>query len=149
MVSSTVDRVGTATDPITDALVEQVRDVYRMFLAQDPAFLEALDPDVEWHVPDTFPGGGGVFHGQWEVLACLEEIGKLFENAQPDPEEFLSAGETLIVLGMWRARARATGVQVEVPFAHVQRFRDGKVVYFRNYIDSAEPLKALEASPSG
>jgi ketosteroid isomerase-like protein len=136
--------VGTATDPITDALVERARDVYRMFVEQDPAFLDALDPEVEWHVPETFPGGGGAFHGTWDVLACLEAIGKLFD-ARPDPEEFLSAGDTLIVLGTWRARARVTGLLVKVPFAHVQRFGDGKLVYYRNYIDSAQPLKALEA----
>ena len=141
--------MGAATDPITDALVEQSRDVYRMFSEQDPAFLDALDPDVEWHVPDTFPGAGGVFHGTWEVLACLEAIGDLFDARSPSPKSSCSAGETLIVLGTWRARARVTGVLVEVPFAHVLRFRDGKLVYFRNYIDSAEPLKALEASPSG
>lgn len=51
--------------------------------------------------------------------------------------------DRLIVLGTWRATARATGARVDVPFAHVLRYRDGKVVYFRNYLDTATALQAL------
>ena len=98
--------------------------------------------------PTRSPAQAGSSTERGKCSRALEAIGDLFD-AQPEPEEFLSAGETLIVLGTWRARARVTGILVEVPFAHVLRFRDGKLVYFRNYIDSAQPLKALEESPSG
>jgi uncharacterized protein len=140
--------VGAVVDPITDDIVELSRDGYRMFRENDPAFLDRLDPEIEWHVPDTLPGGGDL-HGHWEVLAFLDTTSKLWEDAYPEPEEFLPAGDTLVVLGTWRARARATGVLVEVPFAHVHQFRDGKLVYFRNYIDAAKALRSLEAAPSG
>ena len=47
-------------------------------------------------------------------------------------------------LGTWHARAHKTGRTVAVPFAHVYEIRDGKIVYFRNYIDSSEALESLE-----
>jgi hypothetical protein len=137
----------TAFDPITDELVALARDGYRMFVEGDPAFLDTWDPEIEWHVPETLPSGGAL-HGPAEVLAFFETVSGLWEDARPEPEEFLAAGDKLVVLGTWRARARPTGVDVEVPFAHVQQFRAGKVVYFRNYIDAAKALQSLEGPAS-
>jgi ketosteroid isomerase-like protein len=83
------------------------------------------------------------------VLEFVDNMGRLWEDAYPEAEEFLPAGDKLVVLGTWRARARSTGVRVEVPFAHVSQYRDGKLVYFRNYIDAAKVLQSLEEAPSG
>jgi len=139
--------VGVIADPVTQEVIARSRDSYRMFRENDPAFIDQLDPEIEWHVPDTLPRGGDL-HGITEVLEFLTEMSELFEQAYPDPEEFLPAGDKLIVLGTWRARARSTGVRVEVPFAHVSQWRDGRVVYFRNYIDAAKSLQALEGAPA-
>jgi ketosteroid isomerase-like protein len=140
--------VGARADPITEELVGQAREGYRMFRDNDPAFLDTMDPDIEWHVPDTLPGGGDL-HGQLEVLAFLDGMSQLWSEADPEPEEFLPSGDKLVVLGTWRAWARSTGTRVEVPFAHVSQYRDGKLVYFRNYIDAAKALQSLEEAPSG
>ena len=140
--------VGAVVDPITEAVVGLSRDAYRMFRENDPAFLDLMDADIEWHVPDTLPGGGDL-HGPLEVLGFLDTMGRLWEDAYPEPEELLPSGDKLLVLGTWRARARSTGIGVEVPFAHVLQFRDGKLVYFRNYIDAAKVLRSLEETPSG
>jgi ketosteroid isomerase-like protein len=83
------------------------------------------------------------------VLAFFETVSGLWEDARPEPDEFLAAADKLVVLGTWRARARSTGVNVELPFAHVQQFRAGKLVYFRNYIDAAEALQSLEGPATG
>lgn len=135
-------------DPITAELVERSRDGYRMIRENDPTFLDLVDPNVEWHVPDTLPGGG-VLHGHLEVLEFMDTTSSLWSDAAPEPEEFLPSGESLVVLGTWRGRARSTGTWVELPFAHVQRFRDGKLVYFCNYIDAAKALQSLQDAPSG
>jgi len=140
--------VAAAFDPITDELVVLARDGYRMFGEGDPAFLDNWDPEIEWHVPDTLPGGGDL-HGPAEVLAFFETVSGLWENPLPEPEEFLAAGDKLMVLGTWRARARSTGVEVELPFVHVQQFRGGKLVCFRNYIDAAKALQSLEGPAPG
>ena len=98
-----------AFDPITDELVALARDTYRMFVEGDPAFLDAWDAEIEFHVPDTLPNGGAL-HGHMEVLAFFETVSGLWENPRPEPEEFLAAGDKLVVLGTWRAQARSTGV---------------------------------------
>jgi ketosteroid isomerase-like protein len=139
--------VTNTTDEITEALVRQCKTSYRQFRENDPAFLDAVDPDVEWHVPDTLPGGGEI-RGQLALLEFLDTTSRLWE-AHPEPDEFLPAGDRLIVLGTWRGHARSTGTRVAVPFAHVLRYRDGKLVYFRNYLDAAKVLQSLEAPATG
>ena len=136
-----------STDQITDELVQQCQDGYRQFRENDPAFLDTIDPDVEWHVPDTLPGGGAL-HGPLAVLEFMETMSGPWEDAHAEPEEFLPSGDKLVVLGTWRGQASSTGVRVEIPFAHVFRYRGGKLVYFRNYLDAAKALRSLEEAPS-
>lgn len=138
--------MGPVFDPITDALVDRSRAAYQMVCEGDPAFLDLLDPEVEWHVPRALPGGGDL-HGHWEVLEFLEASGEFWDDPHPEPRDFLPSGDKLVVLGTWCGRAKTTGVEMAVPFAHVQQFRDGKLVYFRNYLDATEVLKTLEDPP--
>ncbi len=62
---------------------------------------------------------------------------------QAVPEEFLDAGEHVIVLGHFHATAKATGKTIDAPYAHVWKVRAGKAVYQRNYVDTAPFLEAL------
>jgi ketosteroid isomerase-like protein len=130
-------------DPITDADIERARVGYRKFREGDPSTFDDWDPDVEIHLPTGLPGGGAL-RGVLEFLEFQEGMREHWEEAYPEPEEFLSAGDKLIVLGTWHARARKTGRTAAVPFAHVYEVRDGKTVYFRNYTDSSETLESLE-----
>lgn len=130
-------------DPITDADIERARVGYRKFREGDPSAFDDWDPDVEIHVPKAIPGGGDL-RGVLEFLEFTAAVGDRWEEAYAEPEEFMAAGDKLIVLGTWHARARKTDRMAAVPFAHVYEVRDGKTVYFRNYIDSSEALESLE-----
>lgn len=129
-------------DEISDEIMRRVEDSYRLFREGDLSFFEGLDPEIEWKVSDSLPGGGDL-RGIDEVIAHLEAVGELFEGAFPEPEEFIRGKDSLMVLGTWRARVKATGAPVEARFAHVGQYRNGRLLRFRNYIDSAKVLQAL------
>jgi ketosteroid isomerase-like protein len=138
--------VQSGFDAITDELVQKSREMYRMVREHDVAFLDNLDLALEYHLPR---GLGGPVHGPWAVLEVMDAAVGLFEDPHPEPEEFLPSGDALIVLGTWHGKARSTGASVVAPFAHVQRFRGGKIADFRVYMDSAEILGPLQEAPSG
>jgi ketosteroid isomerase-like protein len=132
-------------DEVEEEIRRLAEETYRMFRERDPGFLDRVDPEVDWHVSDTLPDGGDL-HGIPAVMDHLEAIEDNFEGL-PEPEEFIGFGDRVLVLGTWRGRARETGVALEVPFAQLGRWRDGRLIEFRNYVDSAKMLRALE--PNG
>ena len=102
-----------------------------------------LDPAVEWNVPESLPYGG-TYRGPDAVRQYRGQIeAHLAEGFRLTPEEYLADGERVVVLGRLRGRARATGVEIDVPFAHVWTVRNGKVVARRYVIDTATLLDAF------
>ena len=65
------------------------------------------------------------------------------DEFQAVADEFLDAGDRVVVLDHFRVRGKATGRTVDAPCAHVWTLRDGKVVYHRNYVDTATFLQSL------
>jgi hypothetical protein len=58
--------------------------------------------------------------------------------------EMLVYGDTILVLGTATGVGRKTGIRLEVPFAHVWVTREGQIVEFRQYIDPARFLAAID-----
>jgi ketosteroid isomerase-like protein len=83
------------------------------------------------------------------VTTYFELLDEHVENGWGDPDEYIDAGERVVVLGRLRGRARATGVEFEARFAHVWVFGDGVVVTFDSIVDSATVLAALGGSLPG
>jgi ketosteroid isomerase-like protein len=100
--------------------------------------------DIEWNLPETVPWGG-THHGQ----DGLEAIGEIFqdhvEGVWADPDDFLDAGDRIVVLGRFRGTARSSGREFEVSFAHVWALTDGVPSSFRAYFDTAPIVAALQA----
>jgi ketosteroid isomerase-like protein len=51
----------------------------------------------------------------------------------------------VVVLGRFHGRSRATGREFAVELCHVWRVVDGRITWFRNYVDTAALLRALGA----
>ncbi|MGH9456216.1 MAG: nuclear transport factor 2 family protein [Thermoanaerobaculia bacterium] len=53
-------------------------------------------------------------------------------------EGFISEGEKVVVLGRYSATFKATGRPLDAQFVHVWTVRDGKIVAFQQYADTAQ-----------
>jgi len=53
-----------------------------------------------------------------------------------------------MTLGRYAATAKATGRKVDTPIAHYWRFRDGKVIRYVGFSDTAAALEALQPAGS-
>jgi ketosteroid isomerase-like protein len=125
--------------------IDVVKTFYDSLAKGDvPTAFSILDPAVEWSVPESLPYGG-VYHGPDAVRQYRGQIeAHLADGFRLTPEEFLSQGERVVVLGRLRGKARATGIEVDVPFAHVWTVRDGKVVARRYVMDTATLVRAFQ-----
>lgn len=96
-----------------------------------------LATDVEWHEMEGFPYGG-VYHGSEEIKkGVFEHIERDWKDFRAIPSEFLPAGDNVVTLGHYEGISTATGKSMKARFAHVYTLKDGKIVRFRQYADSA------------
>ena len=119
--------------------VQIARDSYAAFSRDDmDGVLADLDPAIEWQQAQGLPHGG-TYHGIAEVRRNIfDPLDRdWWVQFTAEPEEFLDAGEEIVVLGRYRGLSKQTGRRLDVPFVHVWSIRDGKAVRFRQFLDTA------------
>jgi ketosteroid isomerase-like protein len=74
-----------------------------------------------------------------------------FDALRFDPEEFIEAGDQIVVSLQQHARGKGSGAEVAGPVAHVWTMKDGAAVGLRIFSDKEKALEAVRAegvSPS-
>ena len=66
-----------------------------------------------------------------------------WQDVRFEIQETRDAGEHVVGIGRFRARGRASGVDLDVPLGVVTTIRGDKIVYLRMF---SEPAQALEAA---
>ena len=124
--------------------VDLVRAIYDAFAAGDVAGVVALmSPDIVWNEAENFPyADGNPYCGPDAILAgVFARLGSEWEGFAALPEEFLDAGDTVVVLGRYRGTCKATGLAMDAQLAHVWRVAGGKAVRFQQYTDTLQAAR--------
>ena len=121
--------------------VDIARSAYEAFGNGDLAALQgSFSENAVWVTSDELPLGGEV-HGRDEILANFAQIPNYWTSFSVEAEEFIDAGDYVIVRGTQRA-ANGKG-SFEAPFLHLMKFEDGKTVRGEFFTDSAKAVKLL------
>lgn len=121
--------------------VDTAREAYDAFGRGDlEALKENFAEDGSWLTSDELPLGGET-QGRDAILANFAQIPNYWSSFSVEPEEFIEAGDWVVVRGTQRA-GNDEG-SFEAPFAHLMKFADGKVVRGEFYADSAKAAKLL------
>jgi len=111
------------------------------------AAVEYFDDDVEVYDPDL-PEGMRIL-GRQAVLDTFGQILAAFETMKVADYESISVGDRVIglihIAGY--GEGRRGGMGFEQRDAHVMTFKDGKIVYWRLYLDQAEALADAGLDP--
>jgi uncharacterized protein len=127
--------------------VEATKKGYEHFQRGDiPSLIkDLLDDNCVWISPgpnDKLPWAG-TFKGKHEIANFFVQVGQNLEFSEFEPHEMIEQGDTVVVLGTLAGRAKKTGKAVKNEWAHVFKFRQGKVVFFQEYIDTAADVLAM------
>jgi ketosteroid isomerase-like protein len=76
------------------------------------------------------------------VAAFFSTMSSAQEPVQFEPQEYIAQGDRVVALGHYRWHAKATGREWESDWAHVYTIRDGQVVRFQEYTDTAMAIAA-------
>jgi len=125
-----------------------VRAIYDAFAAGDiPGVLARMAPDIVWNEAENFPyADGNPYVGPDAILGgVFARLGGEWDGFAAVPDEYLDAGDTIVVLGRYRGAHKATGRPLDAQFAHVWRVRDGKAAAFQQYTDTLQAARVTGA----
>ena len=127
-----------------------VQDAYNNFKSGNiQALLALLSDNIDWRLPEiqNVPFAGRRT-GRSAVGEFFEQVGASQDVLRFEPREFVAQGEKVVSLGHYEWRVKDTGRQFEADFAHVFTIRDGKIVAFHEYTDTAAAAAAYEKAMS-
>jgi ketosteroid isomerase-like protein len=105
--------------------------------------LPFLDQDVEWvSIPGFLPVGEDR-RGHEGVVSWFEQIDELFEDMHWEAQEFVEAGDRLMIASRVAACGKVSGAPVEIALFHAVRFQDGKLVRLESFLRREQALKAV------
>ena len=125
--------------------VAVVRRLYEAFAEGDvPTVLSLLSPDIEWSEAENFPyADNSPYRGPEAVLTgVFGRLGTEWDGFGAHPEEYLDAGDTVVVLGRYTGTCVATGKAMNPEMAHIVRVSDGQITSFRQYVDTLAVARA-------
>jgi uncharacterized protein len=102
-----------------------------------------LAPDVRWEVVEGFPHSN-IYQGLNGVADFFTRLFGDFEDWHTEPAEIFEAGDHVIALGFYSARAKATGRAFQARLAHVWTVRDGVIVRLQQCADTVQIARAFE-----
>ncbi len=131
---------------MSETNVALIQNTYAAFARGDgPAAFANMDSTIVWNEAEGFPyadrnpyvGPAAIGEGVFFRLATE------WDNFQAIPSDFLDAGDTVVVLGRYKATYKATGAPLDAQFAHVWRLKEGKAISFQQYTDTAQATRAV------
>ena len=122
------------------ANLELVRSIYEGWARGDFSVGdELIAPDFEWHQhPNAVEPGAR--RGP-AVGRSLRELFAVYRDFRVEAEEYIDAGDRVVVVARSRGTARGSGMELGQVFAYVWTVRDGQLVSNRVYGDRSEALR--------
>jgi ketosteroid isomerase-like protein len=115
---------------------------YEIYGVGDRAEAEAIfDPDVVINPTEEGPS-----YGLDAIRDNIEHWKGAWEELEVTTEEFIDAGDRVLVTAHHRGRGRGSGIEVDTRFYLVYSLRNGKVVRSDEYADRADALEAAGLS---
>ena len=126
--------------------VSTVKQLYDAFKRRDVhSIMDMFADDAVMHGPA--PSGvlpwGGTYAGSSGVAQFFKALGESLEPQQFDLNDFIAQDNKVVALGYQKGHAKPTGRPFEIEFVHVWAIRDGKIIEFRVYNDTAALVESL------
>jgi ketosteroid isomerase-like protein len=106
---------------------------------------DLFDPEIEiWESPEL--PGEFVGTGYANLARGRRTLRGLFEEWSIETEKFFDLGERVLVLIIFRAKGKGSGVPVEGPLAYLVTLRDGRIIEWCLFGDRSKALEAAGLS---
>lgn len=125
-----------------------VQKAYEDFAKGDvAAVLAVLDENVQWFEAEGNPWwqGGPATGPQQVVEQVFMRVPQDFDGFAITVNRIIGLGDTVIMEGRYAGAGKGSGRPLDAQVAHVWDLRDGKVVRFQQYVNTAHLQQVLDA----
>jgi uncharacterized protein len=125
--------------------VAALEAAYKAFAVGDvPTVLALMDDQIEWIEMAGIAYGGTYTGPQAVVENIFTPLVTEWDGFSVTPHEYIDAGDTVVAVGRYGGTFKATGNALDCDFAHIWEFADGKVIRFRQFVDSEIFQRAMD-----
>jgi ketosteroid isomerase-like protein len=121
--------------------VEIIRAIYDDWSRGDLG-LDRFDPEITMVESETMPGAPAA-HGIDAVKRYIESFPNYWAEIRIEPQEYIDAGEQVVVIARLIGRGRRSGAEVERLWAYVWTLREQRALRMEAYADRAEALRVV------
>lgn len=130
----------------TDDNRKLAETLYAGFAAGDlPMVLSTMADDIEWTEAEGYPYAGTFVGHDAVVKAVFARLATEWDGYQAIADQFVVEGNTVVAIGHYSGRYRATGKNFRAPFVHVWTVSGGKLARFVQHTDTVIVQRALQA----
>lgn len=130
---------------MSNANVTLVQSLYAAFGRGEIAkIVNAIAPDATWEMigrEADFPTFGRR-QGPAGVKTFFDAVGANLDFSEFSPKEFYAVDDKVFVLGHYAITVKKTGKPFASDWIHIFTIRGGKVVAFREFLDTAKAAEA-------
>jgi uncharacterized protein len=123
-----------------------IRGMYESFSTGDvTSVLDQMHQHIEWCQAENFIyADRSPYRGPQAVLeGVFMRLASEWADFKMMPEEWLDAGNHIVVLGIYSGRHKESGKEVRAQFAHIWGVTHGRVVRFQQYTDTKQFADAI------
>jgi ketosteroid isomerase-like protein len=120
--------------------VDVIRAIHEDWLRGELSF-ENFDPEIAMIESKTLPGAASAY-GIDAVRRYMESFAKYWEEIRFEPQEYIDAGEQVVVVARLIGRGKASGIEVTRDWAYVWTLRDGKALRMDGFTERQEAIDA-------
>ena len=145
VVSLFVLGCATTSTPATSN-AQLIRNLYDSFGRGDiPTVLASFDPNIEWREAENFKyADHNPYRGPQAIVeGVFARIPQDIDNFRMNIENVVADGDSVVVLGRYLGAGKVTGQPLNAQFAHHYKLRNGKIVSFQQYTDTAQLTRVL------
>jgi ketosteroid isomerase-like protein len=121
--------------------VEVIERATRHFMETGEPDWGPLDPTIELHDHDT--PDQDVYRGHAGVARWLEDWGAAWAEWTIEPEDYIDAGDYVVLVIRLNAKGRRSGAEIDRRDALLYTFRDAKIVRIDYYNSREQALEAV------
>lgn len=134
---------------MADDNIQTAKHLYDRFAPGDvPGVLAIFDEQLEWREAEGNPyqPDGQPWSGVAPVLALFGRLASEWDGFAVNMSTLTPLPDGVFAEGRYTGRYRSTGRELNAQAAHLLTFRNGRLVRFRQYLDTAQMQAVMGAA---